>query len=413
MSSASRDNGSIPRFKITMLVVIVCILALASLLSQSIHVVPVDKDKTKTRSFTIVFTVTYENSGIKGNEWSFTEDDRVIGLFMNSSWQTVYLMNASYPIAKFGTDADGNPIGYMSFPESELEYGENLTYEVAYRVVLKPHSVPEISEEDSKTLAGIPADLKNFYCRPEGPWLVTDPGLVDLQREISGNETNVLTIVKEFVTWIRDNVQYKTSDVPRYPNETLLGKAGDCDDQANLLVTLCRIVGIPAYLQAGCIYIPSRSSETSQYWNDGFIDTLTRIGWHGWAMVYVPPWGWLPVDLTYVSSSNLRANPLNAIYLSAIIAYPTVQYANITCTDYIAATRDERDFVVANGFRVLEHDTMDEELAEEGTTAMIIRFRPRLVFLLAAFSPIFYPARLGRYGTHRILMFSSAHSECL
>ena len=383
MTSAPKEDDSTPPPRIGLLVLVVSILALVSLFSQNAYVLP--RDKTGgIRAFTIALTVTYENRNSEGAVWNLAEDDRTIGLFMNNSWQTVYLIRTSLSVGGFETDTDGNPIGFLSFPRSAIHSGENLTFEARYKIVLKPRSVPRISEEGSAKLTDIPENLRELYSGSGGPWLLDEPELVDLAHEIVGNETKALTIVAKFIAWIRDNIRYETADLPRYPNETLLGKTGDCDDQANLLVTMCRIIGIPAYLQVGCIYLPSRPPEVYRYWDGSLLVNLTRIGWHGWAMVYVPPWGWLPVDLTYVSSINLRADPLNAIRISAVVAYPTVQYANITRTDYVAASRMKRDFLLSNGFRIVEHDLMDEETARLGTATANAGFSVSLVALLAA-----------------------------
>ena len=369
-----------------MIVILVIASALAYLLPQFTYVGP--EEETEDRFFTIVLTTTYENRNGEGALWNFTEDDTVASLFMNSSWQTVCLTNSSYPIERAGIDADGNPQAFMSFPESRLDSGKNLSFEVAYRIVLKPRSVPEFTEEGSGSLSDIPEDLRSLYCSSVGPWQMDDQRLQDLASELAGNETRVLTALRKFIEWTRDNIGRETLDVPRYPVETFQGRAGDCDDQANLFITLCRITGIPAYLQAGCIYVSSKHTTISS-WNGCLINELTRIAWHGWAVVYVPPWGWLPVDFTYVTLGDLRADALNAIRLSAIIAHPTVQYANFTATDYIAACRDRRDFQVAHGFYIYGHDVMSEETVGEGagTAASILPIVPLLILHVLPSTP--------------------------
>ena len=280
---------------------------------------------------------------------------------MNNSRQTVYVLNVSYPLSEVRKDEDENPVAYLSFPKSTISRGENLTYQIAYKIILKPHSLPSINENYSGTLDDVPGDLRSLYCRDAGPWQVTSEKLRELAFKIKGNETNVLSLLKKFIRWIKSNIRYETQDLPRYPLETLNVKAGDCDDQANLLITFCRIVGIPAYLQIGCVYLPGHDFNLT-HWNGHWILRLTRIGWHGWAIVYIPPWGWLPVDLTF--ASEILSDPENAIKKAAIILYPTAQYANITESDYIAYSRRYREFLLSNGFQIYEHDVMFEETEE-------------------------------------------------
>ena len=387
MNSGRRDDLFMKPAGTVLIVILVIASALAYFLPQFTHVGP--KEETEDRFFTIVLTATYENRNSEGALWNFTEDDTMVSLFMNSSWQTVCLANSTYRIERVENDGDGNPVAFMAFPESRLTCGKNFSFEAAYRIALKPRSIPEFSEEGSGSLGDIPEHLRGFYCSSAGPWQIDDHRLQDLARELAGNETRVLTIAKKFIEWIRDHISRNTLDVPRYPVETLQGRAGDCDDQANLFISLCRITGIPAYLQAGCIYV-SNKQVVNSYWDGCLTSELTRIAWHGWAVVYVPPWGWLPVDFTYVSLGDLRSDALNAIRLSAIIAYPTVQYANITVTDYITASRDQRDFLVAHGFHVYGHDIMSEEAEGEGRghTTLILPRRLFLVSHVALVAPV-------------------------
>jgi hypothetical protein len=73
-------------------------------------------------------------------------------------------------------------------------------------------------------------------------------------------------------------------------------------------------------------------------------------------MAYVPPWGWLPVDLTY--APEISDNPLNAILKGAVTQQNTVQYMNISKTDYIADSAEARSFLFDNGFQVRMEDEM-------------------------------------------------------
>ncbi len=307
-------------------------------------------------AYVVRMSVTFSNTGAEA--WTLTKEDKAISLFMNNTWQTVQLVNSSYPIERLETDEDGNHLAALRFPESELRVGGNATYIVTYNVVSKSRSLPTISEEESGRLANITEDLREEYCKAEENWLINDTELYDLAQTLKKNETNVLTIIKEFVAWISSNIQYQTHDLPWYANETFSEKRGDCDDQAILLITLCRICQIPAYLQVGCIYIPE-VDYLETYWEDHVTVVSKRIGWHGWALVYVPPWGWLPVDLTYVTApGGLRADPLNAIRGAAVTMQTVIQYVNVGKTDYVESSMRYKEFLLEHGFRIYEIDEM-------------------------------------------------------
>jgi len=312
--------------------------------------------------FVIKATVALSNSGNGTKIWNLTEEDRTINLFMNNSWQTVQLINSSFPL-ETAVDDDGNPMGLLQFPKSELRPGENINYTVMYRALSKPRSLPNINENESGTLEEIPDNLKARYSGAEGPWLVNDQELQALAHSLAESETKVLTVVKRFIIWIRDNIDYRVNGLlPYYPNQTYTTREGDCDDQANLFITLCRISGIPSFLQIGCIYLPTERLNKT-FWEGHATLEYERIGWHGWAVVYVPPWGWLPVDFTYVVSG--LDNPLNAIEQAAVVAFQEViQCVNITKTDYVDSSRRLKDLLLNNDFYIYERNEITEEVVQ-------------------------------------------------
>ncbi|MEM2308869.1 MAG: transglutaminase-like domain-containing protein [Candidatus Bathyarchaeia archaeon] len=311
--------------------------------------------------FTLTVRVVYENRDQK-KTWNLTESDRSIALFMNNSWQTVYLVGTSHSIERFDHDPDGNPIAILNI-KGAIGPGESIGYNVTYCLIFKERGLPAISEGGSGSLEDISEDLKREYAGLMGIWQSNVSLLRDIATKIMGSETKVLSIVKKFVSWISENIDYYPFEIPQYPNETFSKGRGDCDDQANLLIAFCRSVGIPAYLQIGCIYIPQYSRSRS-YWSGHLSIRQVRVGWHGWAMVYVPPWGWLPVDLTYVEERMLSENPLNSITFSAIIKHYTFQYMNITRTDYVAESRAAKSFLESHEFYVYEENEIAEASVE-------------------------------------------------
>lgn len=306
--------------------------------------------------------VVYENRDEKAI-WNFSENDRAISLFMNNSWQTVNLISVSHPIEKFDYDSSGNKIAIINLTRASIGSSQRIGYNLTFRFTFKQRFLPEISEDKSGVLDEIPEDLRKAYCEPTDLWQSNNSILKETALEIAGNETNVLSILKKFVKWIKLNIAYKSSEIPKYPNETLYERAGDCDDQANLLITFCRSLGIPAYLQVGCIYIPQYRRNLT-YWSGHLMIRQSRVGWHGWAMVYVPPWSWLPVDLTYVSG-DLSVKPLDAIKEAALMKHYTFQYMNITRGDYVAETRSFKEFLETYEFYIYKDDEINEIMMEE------------------------------------------------
>jgi len=349
-------NGKNHLKKICEYLIVFLTLALSILSS-----IEITQRLTAEKAFNLTVKVTYENND-QEKMWNLTENDKIIGLFMNNSWQTVYLEKSSQTIKRLNHDADGNIVAILDVNREFIVFGEKISYNVTYRLIYRERSLPPISEEKSGTLSDIPEHLVREYCKPTSLWQSNVSALNETARSIMGSETKVLVILKNFIKWIAKNVKYNTSEVPKYPNETFYTGLGDCDDQANLLITFCRAVGIPAYLQLGCIYI-ERYNFSKIYWSGRLSIRQIRVGWHGWAVVYIPPWGWLPVDLTYVEG-DLKVNPLNAITSSAIIKHYTFQYINITKTDYIAEIISMKRFLEMHKFYIYEEDEMEEASAK-------------------------------------------------
>jgi hypothetical protein len=322
----------------------------------------VSKAETLDADYVIQTSVTFSNNGTA--VWNLTKEDREISLFMNNTWQTVYLTERSCDIERKEPDDDGNPIAILQLPKSQLEPGDSVNYTVTYSIESKPRSMPQLDEQESWNLTRIPPDLRDEYCNRSDTWQISDPMLNETAHTIAGSETNVLSLVEELVAWVWNNIGYPPQDnpkisheVPLYPNQTLLYDEGDCDDQAILFITLCRILGIPSFLQIGCIYGQEFTDQQSS-WNGTVTSVLKHIAWHGWAMVYVPPWGWLPVDLTYMMGG--RSNPLNAITTGAVTSPRTIQYMNISQREHLASSRKYRDLLIENQFHIYQEDEMSK-----------------------------------------------------
>jgi len=372
------------RLRVIFLILIV-LLSVLSFTNLSIV-----QSETGNVSYFLKSTVRYSNPN-QNRVWNFTEreDDRTVSLFMNNSWQTVELMNSTFSIEAIKNDDDGNPIAVLRFPESVLNPGENVSFTVWYHIVSKPRIMPSITEDESRNLADIPQPLVLEYTRAEEPWQTSNQTLQELALSLKGSETKVLTIIKNFVVWIKENISYPNGlhENPYYPNQTYASSEGDCDDQAVLLITLCRIVGIPSYLQVGSIYLPNHFYNDS-YWDGHASIVERRVAWHGWAVVNIPPWGWLPVDLTYVPEGF--SDPLNAVKHGAVTKQDTIQCMNVTHTDYVASSLKARAFLTENGFNVFMEDEMTLEADQKLPTVTVepwlaLVFMALMIFVATSF----------------------------
>ena len=161
--------------------------------------------------------------------------------------------------------------------------------------------------------------------------------------EIAAGNTDVLEVVVDVLGWVVSRVNYRNFDVPLYSDETLGDLQGDCDDQAILMISMLRHLGIPSFLQIGVVFSESISSETAS-WEGHLTFVQEGVGWHGWAMVYIPPWGWIPVDLTLVNARN----PIDMILDAPEYSSNIITAFNVSKQQYIGGSRSSREILVAS-----------------------------------------------------------------
>jgi len=283
----------------------------------------------------------FTNNG--SSDYSFSLEDKLFLIFQNTSIQQACILEVNPRIKTVHRDVDGNLWAELDFPE-KIGPGENVTANIIVKVNLTRRSIPRVSIDSSGSIFEIPKELAN-YTLSSGAWAYDSTNLkyiADLAAQVKGNDTNVLRIVYNMVRFIGERVEYPYSEElrpPQYPNQTLpspeLKGKGDCDDQSALLVTMLRSIGIPSYLQTGGI-VSKDYSTVGSTWNGHLYISSKGIGWHGWVEAYVPPWGWLPIDMTYGYSSN---EPLYSISRSAPARELVLESEKYSSIDFVAENR--------------------------------------------------------------------------
>ena len=334
------------RFKAWHLAVVVALVSTVFFAATLLNTLTVPKSFYRIRS-----EVTYVNEGV--HPWNLSKEDLTFYLFMNTTLQEVRLVDASHPISYKSVDEDGNSYLILEADKLKIYPNENFTCLLEFNAVRPKKSVVTLDGEPG-SLKDIPSSLKESFCVGNAVWQIDD---CDLRRlaETEAKSDIVLDIVLNYVKWIKSNIRYSFGqETPMYPNETYRLRRGDCDDQAILLITLCRIYGIPAYLQLGCIYDPTQPYRELNLWGGHFIYEAERISWHGWAMVYIPPWGWLPVDLTFMEDE-----PITAITDAAVNSESLIVYMNVSNQDYVRENRMLKSYLEKNNFKIVMHDSME------------------------------------------------------
>ena len=288
-----------------------------------------------------VYALSYsEELDYRGNadaEFRVPESWRWIPLMFNNSWQEVMLKHCNWNVVGYGEDEEGNHVAYTDYP-AILKKGEKYTLEIVWELKLyHDRQLPDFSLEDSGTFDDIPPELVEEYTKAEGVWknAVLDERIQ--RTAFSLKDPNVLQTLYNIIAWIGGHIRYWCPDKAQYPEEVYHTRKGECEDTSNLIIALCRILGIPAYLETGFGMDPEWDGE----WSGGYLH-FSWLNYYptAWARVYVPNIGWLPVDWVACYRPGGPRTPKGAI-TQADILKPNfcVYYINIH-SDPITVRKD-------------------------------------------------------------------------
>jgi hypothetical protein len=131
----------------------------------------------------------------------------------------------------------------------------------------------------------IPSDIVSTYTTNESMYRLESQTIQDAaQMAIDGASTpywmarNIHDFVAKRLTYL-NNGQWDDAET------VYLQQHGSCSEYTVLYIALCRANGLPARYAGG----------TRQRQEGVYIDTV----FHRWAEVYLPPYGWIPVDVTH------------------------------------------------------------------------------------------------------------------
>ncbi|MCW4013815.1 MAG: transglutaminase family protein [Candidatus Bathyarchaeota archaeon] len=298
------------------------------------------------------YTLEYKFENRGNTDFTLTEGDVAFPLFINTTGTTVKINEISREYRTEVMDTDGNK-GVIVDIDLTLSPGEEESYTITYQITSSELAVPEFDLSTAEGFDAIPSELVDEYCFPTETFPIDDPMFYDIASGLVDVDDTVLETVSNLVEYIVDETTYCNYETPQYPNSTLANQLGDCDDQSILLITMLRSLDIPAYLQVG-IYVHNAINDQDSSWDDHLINEADGVAWHGWAMVYIPPWGWVPVDLTMTNAdSGLELIQSAPEYNSNII--PVL---NVSEQPYIGGTLETRDRYINSTVYVTVSDTV-------------------------------------------------------
>jgi len=132
------------------------------------------------------------------------------------------------------------------------------------------------------SLADIPADIQERFLADDIKYSLTDPIITGAVKKVVGDETNPYWIARNIYNYLIENMEYELAGGWNIAPTVLDRGNGSCSEYSFVYIAMCRAAGLPARY-VGSVVV--RGDDAS--WDNVF---------HRWVEVYLPGFGWLPVD---------------------------------------------------------------------------------------------------------------------
>ncbi len=211
---------------------------------------------------------------------------------------------------------DSSPAKHTIAPEAALQRavyfedsarsGKPAEFSITYELTIFARY---FAVDESKV---VPASMTDDLARHTGerpPHIVFTEAMRNFSREVVGDEKNPYRIAQKLFAAV-DRIPWagarEYSTIANISDYALKAGHADCGQQTLLLMTLLRLNGIPARWQSGWIF------------SDGEYDNM-----HDWGWLYLAPYGWVPMDVTF---GRMRSGDaaIDNFYLGGLDAYRVV-----------------------------------------------------------------------------------------
>ncbi|HEX7344109.1 MAG TPA: transglutaminase domain-containing protein, partial [bacterium] len=131
-------------------------------------------------------------------------------------------------------------------------------------------------------LSEIPKEIRDEYLIDDEKFDMKHPVIQKAVNEAVGDERNPYWIMRRIFRYVNDHMEYQLSGGWNTAPAVLERGNGSCSEYTFVFLSVCRAAGLPARY-AGSIAIRG---------DDASLDDV----FHRWAEVYLPNYGWIPVD---------------------------------------------------------------------------------------------------------------------
>ncbi len=139
-----------------------------------------------------------------------------------------------------------------------------------------------IFPEKVGTLNDIPKKITDLYLVNDTKYAIDDPFIQKSAKEAVGDEKNPYWIARKIFNYVIGKMHYELAGGWNIAPTVLKRGSGSCSEYSFVYIALCRASGLPARY-AGSVAIRGDDASTDEVF-------------HRWVEVYLPNYGWIPVD---------------------------------------------------------------------------------------------------------------------
>lgn len=228
------------------------------------------------------------------NELSRKVNDTVyVSVPMNTTNQWSYLLNTSSKFSYIFYDIDKSPIVVYNVT---LDPNEKIWINLTFKVIVERY---KLSFEND--LPWYTRDQVLNLTEEKTYWPVGNETYVKIANELSANAKTPVDVAKNIANWIIDHLNYVI--IPRIGGERAIlyvnGKYvvyGDCEEVADVFVTLSRTLGIPSRVAHGLLLMDHNEKMYINFTDNGPV-LSPNWGGHAWPQMYIRNFGWIDVEM--------------------------------------------------------------------------------------------------------------------
>ena len=191
------------------------------------------------------------------------------------------LSKPSFSTTPAATVKDGWGQAFAVFKPGTVPAGEKSV--VSYSVPVKVSAIRYlIIPEKTGTLDDIPKDIRDAYTVDGSRYRFNTPFIQKTVKKVVGDEKNPYWIARKIYNYIIAEVKYEMIGGWDVPEVVLTRGSGSCSEYTFAFIALCRAAGLPARYQGSVVVRGDDASVDEAF--------------HRWAQIYLPNYGWVPVD---------------------------------------------------------------------------------------------------------------------